>query len=53
MPHEWARAIRDQCRAEGVSFFYKQSSVIRTEMGSQLDGQTVREFPRTGVNYCS
>lgn len=45
MPHEWARDLRDQCGAAGVSFFFKQSSAIRTEMGIELDGEVVREFP--------
>ena len=42
---EWARAMRDKCRAEGVAFFYKQSSAYRTEMGTTLDGETIKEFP--------
>jgi hypothetical protein len=28
-----------------VAFFHKQSSAIRTEMGIELDGEIVREFP--------
>jgi protein gp37 len=45
MPHEWARAVRDNCRAAGVAFFFKQSAAIRTEIGTTLDGETVREYP--------
>lgn len=42
---DWARSARDQCKAAGVPFFFKQSSAIRTEMGIELDGQIVREYP--------
>ena len=45
MRPEWARAIRDECRAAGVPFFFKQWGSKR-EMGRQLDGQTWDEFPR-------
>ena len=37
MPHEWARAIRDQCADAGVAFFFKQSAAPRTEMGTALE----------------
>jgi protein gp37 len=36
MQHEWARAIRDQCVAAGVPFFFKQSAARRTEVGTRL-----------------
>jgi protein gp37 len=42
---DWPRQIRDICRAAGVAFFYKQSSAIRTEMETTLDGETIHEFP--------
>ena len=50
MDHAWARAIRNQCVASGIPFFFKQSSGVRTEMGTELieaDGtRTVwRQFP--------
>jgi len=45
MPHEWARAMRDKCREEDVAFFFKQSSAYRTEMGIELDGEIIRQFP--------
>lgn len=39
MDHAWAREIRDLCaRREGpVAYFFKQSSGIRTEMGTALE----------------
>lgn len=43
MDHAWARSIRDQCVAQGVAFFFKQSSGTRTETGTELqeaDGTT-------------
>lgn len=45
MDVQWARDIRDRCRAHGTAFFFKQSSAHRTEMGIELDGQIVREYP--------
>ena len=37
MDHAWARAIRDECVAAGVAFFFKQSAAPRTEMGTALE----------------
>lgn len=45
MPHEWARAIRDECLEVGVAFYFKQSSAFRTEMGLELDGQRWEQYP--------
>lgn len=50
MDHAWAREIRDQCQAAGVAYFFKQSSGIRTEMGTALeeaDGSrtAIRQYP--------
>jgi protein gp37 len=45
MDMQWAREIRDQCLQFQVPFFFKQSSGVRTEMGTQLDGQKWEEFP--------
>ncbi|HTD88794.1 MAG: hypothetical protein DMF06_00930 [Verrucomicrobia bacterium] len=43
---DWARLMRDRCAASGVAFFFKQSPAPRTEMGTTLDGVTLREFPQ-------
>jgi protein gp37 len=45
MDHQWARDIRAKCRESGTAFFFKQSAAIRTEMGIELDGEIVREYP--------
>jgi protein gp37 len=42
---QWARDMMARCRAEGVAFFHKQSAGWRTEIGIELDGLIVREFP--------
>jgi protein gp37 len=42
---DWARRVRDRCRLAGVPFFFKQSPAARTEKGTTLDGDRVREFP--------
>lgn len=46
-PHdpEWARTMHRKCESTGTAFFYKQSSAYRTEMGTTLDGKTIRKFP--------
>jgi len=48
MDLEWARAIRDQCRAAGVAFFMKQVGGRRGK-GGELDAipedLRIREFP--------
>jgi protein gp37 len=46
MRAEWVRGIRDQCRAAGVAFFFKQWGGVRKKLaGRVLDGQTWDEFP--------
>ena len=42
---DWAREMRAKCRKTGAAFFHKQSAAPRTEMGIELDGEIVREFP--------
>jgi protein gp37 len=46
-PHDvqWARDLRDRCRAAGVAFYYKQSPGHRPGMGDELDGVTIHELP--------
>lgn len=45
MNSDWARSIRDQCRAANVPFFFKKTG---TALGNQgyLDNQYYREFPK-------
>jgi protein gp37 len=45
MELDWARAIRDQCKAAGVPFFYKQGNHLRPGMDRELDGRLWEEFP--------
>ena len=42
---EWAREMRRKCEAAGIAFFHKQSASYRTEMGIELDGESVRNYP--------
>lgn len=42
---QWARDMRDRCRAAGVAFFHKQSADRYTERGVQLDGETIQQMP--------
>jgi protein gp37 len=46
---QWARDIMARCRDAGVAFFHKQSASYRTEMGIDLDGKIVREYPKLAV----
>lgn len=45
MDPEWAREMKRKCEAEQIAFFFKQSAAPRTEMGIELDGEIVRNFP--------
>jgi protein gp37 len=49
----WPRQMRQRCSAAGIAFFYKQSSAPRTEMGTTLDGETVRQYPKTRIPVVS
>lgn len=42
---QWARDMHARCSRSGVAFFHKQSAGYRTEMGIELDGRIVREYP--------
>lgn len=47
MKKEWVISLRNQCRTNGVAFFFKQWGGIRkSETGRRLDGKTYDEFPR-------
>lgn len=46
---QWARDMHSMCSASGAAFFHKQSSGYKTEMGIELDGQIVREYPTPRV----
>jgi protein gp37 len=43
---QWARDMHARCATLDVAFFHKQSAGQRTEMGIELDGKIVREYPR-------
>lgn len=43
---QWARDMHKACSAAGVAFFHKQSAGYRTELGIELDGAIVREYPK-------
>lgn len=43
---EWVTSIRDQCRAVGVPFFFKQwGGVRKSRNGRKLGGRTYDEYP--------
>jgi protein gp37 len=47
MKEEWVIEIRDQCRAAGVPFFFKQwGGVQKCRNGRELEGRTWDEMPR-------
>lgn len=44
---EWVLKVRDQCREQGVRFFFKQwGGVRKSAAGRVLDGRTYDEFPK-------
>jgi protein gp37 len=47
MKKEWVVSVRDQCKREGVPFFFKQWGGVRKKAaGRKLDGKTYDEFPQ-------
>ncbi len=46
MKKEWVISVRDQCKREGVPFFFKQwGGVRKSAAGRKLDGKTYDQFP--------
>jgi protein gp37 len=46
MERSWVLDIRDQCRAAGVAFFFKQwGGVFKSRTGRELEGRTWDEMP--------
>lgn len=49
MAREWVRELREQCRAAGVPFFFKQwGGPRKKETGRVLDRRTWDQMPRAG-----
>lgn len=47
MDESWVVAIRDQCQAAGVPFFFKQwGGVRKSKAGRLLSGQLYSDFPK-------
>lgn len=42
---QWARDMHAKCYENGTTFFHKQSAATRTEMGIELDGRIIRQWP--------
>lgn len=43
---QWARDMKVKCESIGTcAFFHKQSAAYRTEIGIELDGEIVRNYP--------
>lgn len=42
---QWARDMHAKCSENGTAFFHKQSAGYRTELGIELDGKIVRQYP--------
>ncbi|HEY4669168.1 MAG TPA: phage Gp37/Gp68 family protein [Tepidiformaceae bacterium] len=59
MKPEWVESIRDQCREQGVAFFFKQWGAYNCEgrrvgkgrAGRELAGRTWDEMPQLRENY--
>jgi protein gp37 len=49
MKKEWVISVRDQCRLNGIPFFFKQwGGVHKSLAGRRLEGRTYDEFPKRG-----
>lgn len=54
MRPEWVRTIRDQCRTQGVAFFFKQWGGRTAKAGgNRLDGRVWLQYPRVGGVWCT
>ncbi len=43
---DWFRSVRDDCKAYGVPYFFKQVGGLRpTDGGDLLDGVSIKQFP--------
>jgi hypothetical protein len=51
MDHAWARQLRDMAKAQGVAFFFKQSSGARAGQGDLLDGREWKEYPAVPPDF--
>ena len=52
MQAQWVRAIRDQCHANDVAFFFKQWGGLRPKSGGRkLDGREWNDFPKPSLPY--
>jgi protein gp37 len=51
MDPEWARQLRDEAKAAGVAFFFKQASGRLLGRGDMLDGREWKEFPAAMANF--
>lgn len=52
MDPDWVRDIRDQCRADGVAFFFKQWGGLRPKSGGRkLDGRVWSQFPNVSPSF--
>lgn len=48
---EWAREVRDQCKAAKVPFFFKQWGGLRPKSGGRsLDGREWSQWPKSHAN---
>jgi protein gp37 len=54
MERQWVRSIRNQCKAAGVAFFFKQWGGIRPKTGGRkLDGREYSQFPEASAIYAT
>jgi protein gp37 len=52
MEADWVRKIRNQCKAAGVAFFFKQWGGLRPKDGGRkLDGREWNQFPKPSNNF--
>lgn len=48
---EWVLALRNQCKQDGIAFFFKQwGGVRKSKTGRRLEGRTYNEYPTRSHN---
>ena len=48
---DWARVMHQKCIKNQTAFFHKQSAGYRTELGIELDGKIIREYPTPRIGF--
>ena len=51
MKEQWARNLRDMCKARNIAFYFKQHAGPHSQFRPTLDGVEHKEFPAAWNSY--